>query len=334
MRPACAPASGWIAAFAAYLAAGVVMLWVIRPPASQIYWPPIESLPQAIGEVVSAAVYQYPLAHAVAVLLAIGAYSVIRRPSRNRWIVLGMAAVGSVLYCVVAGSSSETLRLWLTGPWYNNPPRLASVWAVAVLPLAALGATSLVRFVARRIFRAPALRRAASRQPLAVLAVFGLVLAVLSQGEAMRQAAADIEYTHQLREGGPILTPDELRLMVEVRDLVPEGDVIAANPWTGASFAYGVGGRRVLMPHLLMDETPAAHVINTKFDTAGDSPAVCDALEETGVRYILDFDGGDFQENSGDYTGIDELEDSPWVDLVASEGGARLYKITSCGFGS
>ncbi|WP_248241234.1 DUF6541 family protein [Microbacterium kunmingense] len=320
----------WLVALGGYVGFGILVLWIVRPPLSQIYWPRIERFPQAIGEVVSAAVYEYPAATVVALLILVGAYSAVRRPTYARWMILGMAGIGATLYAIVAGSDIETLRMWLTGPWYNNAPRLASVWAVGVVPLAVLGLNTVSRFVGRRI-GAVALRRRTSRLSKVTLAVVGGVLLVLTQGEAIRQAAADIEFTYELRAGGPILTPDEYALMHRISALVPEGEVIAANPWTGASFAYGISGRRVLMPHLLMDETDAAHVINTEFDSQGDSPQVCDALAETDVRFILDFGPEEFMPNEGDYSGLDELANSPFVELVAEEGEARLYRVVSCG---
>lgn len=320
-----------IALLVGYFGAGLVLLQVVRPPESQIYWPVIQTVPGAIGEVVSAAVYSYPLAHAVSALLIIGAYSVVRRPTYVRWVLLSMAAIGSVLYIIVAASQYEILRFWLTAPWYNNSPRLASIWVLAVLPLATLGASALVRWVTRKV---SLLRRLNDRMPIVVTVAGALILVVLTQGAAIRQAAADVEFTYQLRAGGPIISPDELALMKELDDIVPKDAVIAGDPWTGASFAYGVSGRRVLMPHLLMDLTDDAETINTRLATRGDSPVVCDALQDTGVRYVLDFSAdGDFQENPGDYSGLEGLDSSPFVALVKQEGNAKLFKIVSCGLG-
>lgn len=322
----------WILGVLCYATLGAVALIVLRPPADQIHWGVIESLPQAIGEVVSASVYQYPIAWGLSCLLLIGAYSVIRHPSYSRWVVLGVALTGSALYVIVAGSTSETLRLWLTGPWYNNAPRLASIWVAAVLPLGALGATSLLRFVLRRV---EAMRTVAAARP-SVTAVIGIALLVIAtQGAAMRQAAADIEYTHKLRAEGPILTPDEFALILRLPQLVPADAVIAGDPYTGSSFAYGMAGRRVLMPHLLMEVPDAARVINTQLDTAGDAAPVCEALKETRVRYVLDFSAdGDFMENEDDYSGLDGLASSPYAELIAQEGDAKLFRITSCGLTS
>lgn len=318
----------------AYAAAGVVLLQVVRPPASQIYWPIINTVPDSIGEVVAASVYGYPSSLGITALMIIGAYSVIRRGTYARWSILAMAVISAVLYIIVSASPYETLRFWFTAPWYNNPPRIAAFWAIGVLPLAALGGIVLVTWLLRQRLLVP-VRRFFERLPVVLIAIVVIALVGVTQNAAIRQAAADIEFTYELRPGGPILSPDELDLMEDLAELVPEDAVIAGDPWTGASFAYGVSGRRVLMPHLLMDLTDDAEAINTMLSTDGDSPEVCDALEDTGVAYVLDFSAdGDFQENDGDYSGLDDLDDSPYVELVEQRGDAKLFKIVSCGLGS
>lgn len=317
----------------AYAAVGVILLQVVRPPGSQIYWPIINTVPDSVGEVVAAGVYGYPSSLGITALMAIGAYSVIRRGTYARWSILAMAVISAVLYIIVSASPYETLRFWFTAPWYNNPPRIAAFWAIGVLPLAALGGIVLVTWLLRQRLLAP-VRRFSERLPIVLIAVVVIALVGVTQNAAIRQAAADIEFTYELRPGGPIVSPDELDLMEDLDELVPEDAVIAGDPWTGASFAYGVSGRRVLMPHLLMDLTDDAETINTKLNTDGDSAQVCEALEDTGVAYVLDFSAdGDFQENDGDYSGLEDLDSSPFVELVEQRGDAKLYKIVSCGLG-
>lgn len=324
--------AGVAAGAVAVLAVGVLILRFVRPPATEIYWPVTGSLATAIGEVVSAAVFGYPVAYAFALFLLIGVVSAFRRPTYQRSIALGMALIGSLLYVVAAGSPFEILRTWLSGPWYNNPPRLASIWAIAAVPLAAIGATVLARWMFRRYtrwtrFRVPGFRGAPA------LGILGVILLLVTQSGAVRQAAADIEYVYGQGEDaeGPILSAGEYRLLTELDEYVPKDAVIAGDPWTGTSFAYALSGRRVLMPHLLMDETPAAETINTGFATDADDPAVCKALKDTGVRFILDFDGGPFMDSPGGFEGVEDLAGSPFVRLVAEEPGARLYEVTACG---
>lgn len=324
----------WGGGLVLYLGAGLFALHVLRPPADQIYWPTIESIPAAIGSVVSAAVYGYPLALLPAGLIVVGVYSVIRRPSYGRWVALGSSAVGATLYVIVAASSSESLRNLITGPWYNNAPRLASIWVIGALPIAALGAVALVRWLTRSrvMIKLGGRMRGGSTTALGIL---GVALVVAAQGPALRQAGADIAFTYVLRNDAPIVTPDEYRLMEELRTIVPDGAVVAGDPYTGASFAYALSGRKVLMPHLLMQVSTDMQLINSRFSKEPDDPTMCRALIDTGVRYVLDFSaGGDFMKNNADFSGLQGLSGSPYVSLAAEDGSARLYRITSCGFGS
>nr|WP_298743336.1 DUF6541 family protein [uncultured Microbacterium sp.] len=315
----------------AYAAAGIALLVVVRPPADQIYWPTILSIPHAVGEIVTAAVYGYPAAWLAASFIVVGAYSVVRRPTYARVVVLISAVIGSALYIVVSASSSETLRNWLTGPWYNNPPRLASIWVLAALPLAAVGADHVVRWILRARSVAT-VRRWTQRHVIVTSLLLGVTLAIGVQGPALRQASADIEYTYQMRADAPIVSPDEMALMSELDRLVPDDAVIAGDPYTGASFAYALSGRRVLMPHLLMNVSDEMVLINEEFATQGNDPQMCQALADTGVRYILDFSSdGDFMDNNADFDGLSALGNSPYATLIAQEGDAGLYAVSSCG---
>lgn len=316
-----------------FVVLGIAILKFVRPPESEIYWPVTGTLATAVGEVVTAAVFNYPVAAALALVILVGAVGALRHPTYGRLIALGMAIVGSGLYIVVAGSEYEILRTWFSGPWYNNAPRLASIWALAAVPLAAGGATFVARWVLRRLPGRRLRGRPTGVGAMTLVVVAGVLVALTQGGAAVRQAAADIEFVYGASgEGdGPILSTGEYDLLTELDEYVPESAVIAGDPWTGTSFAYALSGRRVLLPHLLMDITPAAELISADLATEGDDPAVCDALRETGVRYVLDFDGGTFMDSPGGFDGVENLSDSPFVRLVAEEPGARLFEVTSCG---
>lgn len=308
----------------ALIGIGLVILRVVRPPSDQIYWAATGSLAQAFGEVLTASPYGYPVAWMVAALMIVGVIVSLTHPTVGRVTAFAMAVVGSGLYIVVAGSTSEFIRMWLTGPWYNNAPRLASIWVLAVLPVTVLGAQWIVQ-TALRLVRARWVKAAV---------VSGAVLVGLAgaQGAAMDQTKADVSFTYGDGHGaGPILTQGEFDLMSRLDMLVPEDAVIAVNPWNGSGFAWGISGREVLMPHVLMDTPPLADIINNELDEGTASGALCDALIELDVRYALEFDGGDFLDHPATFDGLDELSQSDNVVLVAEEPGARLFKITACG---
>jgi hypothetical protein len=62
--------------------------------------------------------------------------------------------------------------------------------------------------------------------------------------------------------------------------------------------------------------------------------AVCAAVRDLEAEYVLDF--GDRQVNNGegrtiDYQGLDNLKESGVAEVVDSQDGATLYRITACG---
>lgn len=327
-RNAASPRRRWIivGGMAALVGVGIVILRVVRPPADQIYWPVTGSLAQAIGEVLTASVYGYPVAWLIAALTITGAIIAITHPTVGRITAVAMAVIGSGLYIVVSGSTSELLRGWLTAPWYNNPPRLASIWVIAVLPLAVLGSTWIVQTCLRLV--------RARWGKIAVIAGAILLGVVGTQGAAMDNSKSDIASAYGDGQGaGPILTQGEYDLMMSLAELVPEDAVIAVNPWNGSGYAWGISGREVLMPHVLMATPPLADIVNNELDESPASAELCDAVVELGVTYALEFDGGDFLDHPATFYGLDDLSDSDNVVLVAQEPGARLFKITACGLG-
>ena len=60
--------------------------------------------------------------------------------------------------------------------------------------------------------------------------------------------------------------------------------------------------------------------------------AVCDAVERTQVRFVLDFGPREVQHLGPHvYPGIADLETSDAFELVDQEGEARLFELMACG---
>ena len=62
---------------------------------------------------------------------------------------------------------------------------------------------------------------------------------------------------------------------------------------------------------------------------AATDPAVCDAVDRLGVRFVLDFGDREVHGATHTYDGIDDL-DNPVFELIDQEGDARLYRLTAC----
>lgn len=326
--------AGWLVAYAVF---GVVALQIVRPPADQIYWPIAESPGQAIGEVLTASVYFMPVAFVAAALMIVGIVCAIRQRDAAGWTAIGLWALAGVLYVIVAASPWELVRLLVTGPWYNNIPRLAALYPLATIPLAAFGASQIWRVVSKRMVDRRSVSRSAAGSPrlLAVglaAALTGLLVAS-TQGAAIRDAVNEARGVYAIGDDSWMLTPDELAMFERVQRIVPEDEVIGGSPWTGAGLAYAFAGRHVLMPHLLMDVSPDLETFLDGFATAEPGEPACAATRRLDVEWILDFGDQQINNSENTYPGLEDLEDSANVELVDEVGEARLYRIVGCGVG-
>ena len=83
--------------------------------------------------------------------------------------------------------------------------------------------------------------------------------------------------------------------------------------------------------HTLAVLDPAEQEIYADLRNALTDPDICPALEEEQVEYVLDFGEQEIHGGAHPYPGLEDLESSGAVELVDSEGDAKLYRITACG---
>lgn len=322
-----------VGAFALYLVVGAVLLDTLRPPAEARGWPTQMGMLDAVWDVVSvSAWYGAPAVIAAVAVLAGIVWAFIAR-SRVAWVGLGMYAVVAVLYLAVAALPLPALRDALTGGWYNNLPRLAAILPVVLVPIGAYGAACTWAWLSRR----HPIRRAVRTLPRWALAGIGVVLTALAAvgmqtpalsplGIAERWAASPFLMT----DDSALLSADEAALLSRLDDHVPEGVAIAGSPWTGAALAYALADRPVLMPHTLMAVGDELEAINDGLAAAIPGGAVCRAVTDLGVGFVLDFPGREVHPGQHVLPGLRGLAQSDAVRLVDEEGDARLYEIVAC----
>jgi hypothetical protein len=319
--------SRWrIAAFAAFAAFALLVLLLsleVRPAFQKN--PTIESFPEALIAIATLGIAEFPAAPLVALMSVIGAIAAIRSRDARQLSVVGMWIVGLGLY-VVAASGDELTRSILTGGWYRDPMRLAALAAVTVVPLAAHGSATVWGWMRSVVGnRAPALVRV-----LGAFATVGLIVG--TQGAAMRtveewtaQSFTPAEHADGVRVP---LGNDARELFERVPNIVPKGEVIVGDPKDGSSFLYALTGWRVLLPHLLTPRTPEITALLDGLATSTPQGPACVAARDLELRWVLvtrERTPEDLE------PGLLGLENSPNVELVDSEGGARLYRITGCG---
>ena len=258
----------------------------------------------------------------VAVLVVLGlVLAAIRR--ETRWILVSYLVVAA-LYVLAAGSNGDLAKV-LTAPWYKDKYRLISALPIvgvvlATMPVAA-GITALKGLGHGR----------------RVIAIAGAALlatgAWLSPGlgEAARATAVKFELP-QGDKHGALLNQDDLRLLEELPDHLPDGELLLGNPWNGSVLAQVIGDREAVFPHFTGSWDVDRIVLATSLDHISTDPVVCDAVRSLNARWLF-YDpelmwGGDPQADF--FAAIDRAAVSGEFVPVARSGSATLYRIDQC----
>lgn len=342
-----------LATMATVLVAGTVVLllfWKIaRPPEVAAFWPPVETTGRAIGEVISSSGIGRSVAWAVMVFAVLGLFRMILE--RNQLWVVGIYGVGAALFVVVSSFPFGGLRTFVSGVWYNDPPRLAALLPLVTLPLATRGALELwdrwlLPWVSRGIenigrsrhvegVERPARTASAAllRNGPCLLATGALlgVLVVSTQGANVREAQQSMADSYRLTENSALISTDELALIRRLPDKVPEDATMIGNPWNGSSLAYAFANRKLLQLHILSALPEGAEGIINGLNAAKTDPAICASVERLQVQYVLDFGHVEVQGRDHGYRGLDDLVADGVATLEDSQGEAKLYKIDACG---
>lgn len=252
-------------------------------------------------------------------VLALAGLAIAIRSRRMRWLVVAWALV-ILLYAAAAGSNSDLAKI-LTGLWYKDKYRLLAPLATVGIPVAAIAISTF----AQRIRRGA--RAIATAAATALAAALALLLGFTPLGAAVHRTFADSEF----------VSADDRALMGRLGEHMDEGAVIVGNPWDGSTLTWALGGVESLFPHLAGEWTADEELLAHHLDAAATDPAVCDAVERTGARYLYRSEGllwGSPPE-AGWFWGIDGArEDTGVLELVDREGGSTLYRISACDAGS
>ena len=302
----------------------VAELWlVVSSPVFDVTratsWPARQTLAQAAGEWLLAAPMRTPVPWLAAGLVLAGVVAAWTRPAL-RWLVQAHAAAGAA-FVLVAGSDGPVSRA-LSGPWYDDPFRLAALVGVTAVPLAAIGLERIVLAGTVLLGR----RREHLRQP--AVAVAALVLVAATGGV---YTASNSRVVATWYGGHDMLGPAETALLERLPDLVPEGGIVAGNPWNGSVLAAPLGDRTSLYPHLQGSWGADRTLVAAHLSAAGRDPEVCPAVRRLGLGYVLSgpvsFWKGDWRQAR--YRGLD-VSAARGFEPVARGGRLTLYRVTAC----
>ncbi|MFJ6026136.1 DUF6541 family protein [Pseudarthrobacter sp. NPDC092424] len=317
--------------------------WKFLRPGFYGGWTPHQTVAGAIGEVATNAPMGTDVLVVSSLLAALGAGAFVRR--RAFWWFLGSYAAAAYLYIVDAGYAKGWARDFFTGTWYQDTNRLAAYLPIFATVLAALGMSELGRAawkwlctIAEERRQVQSLRHLAARvgAPTVWKVASGVVacavVGVLIQLGPARDYIVHNKVFYERDTSESIVSSEEYKLFERLAEDVPDGSVIAVNPWNGGSLAYAFSGRRVLEYHQTHRKNADTRAIAEGLADAATKPGVCDAVRRQKVGYALDL-GEQYLLNHPSsllYPGLQDLEKSTSVKLVDQEGDAKLYRVTAC----
>lgn len=267
----------------------------------------------------------------VAVLVVIGGLLALL-VRRWRWLPFSYAIVVG-LWLLVRGVDVP-LRGALTGFWYADPQRIAALLPLVAVPLVVVGLAAPVGALLRVVGsqRSAGVRRTL---PVAAAAVLALaIVLVLPRSEHFRSSFAYVAHAYRADPvsvgSDGLLDANESEFMDEVESIVPPGVAIAGDPWDGSALAWAIADRPVIYPHMGIVKDTARALIATSLVDARTDPAVCEAVHELNVGYVLDMGQRLNGEVTVGYPGLLGLEEAGVARVVAEDGPARLLEITAC----
>lgn len=257
------------------------------------------------------------------------------RLARGRWLPFSLLIAQGLFLAAAVGTGS--FRAYVTGVWYGDIMRLGPLIGVIATALFALGVWQMAVWAAQLVQS-----RATPQVSAIVSGTLVIVLVAACQmGDPLAHGYRSLAATYQVRSsedgsGTGLTTEDAIVLMSRADDIVPEGAVIAGNPWTGSSLVQVYGDRAALFPHLGSGAGPEAKYLAAHLNDALDDPEVCEIVNDLNVRFVLDLGPGalwgeaDPQERFKNFDGFTELDAEGVAQVVDQEGQARLLEITAC----
>ena len=287
-------------------------------------WKDRVSIGTAIVEVVGGRLQIADVLWGLAVLIALGIGWIALR-ARAALPVVAMWAACVVLY-VMAASSTQSWTALVTGYWYNDKVRLASLAAVPGVVLVAAGRASRACGAAAgaRARRAAGRgrRRLGARHPAA--------------DPRAQRGDRDRMLTGFFRPNDPkkvILSFEAQDSLRHLAARIPTGQGVVGRPENGSPLMFALFGTNTLYRSIPIPATGDEIVIGTGFDDMAARPDVCEAMARHDIRWAIDSTHVYWLDHPERSSGLTNLAHVDGVEAVGTDGDYTLYRVTGCGLG-
>lgn len=243
---------------------------------------------------------------------------------------LWAAVAFGTLYCWSAAYDTSFTHA-ITALWWGNPTRLAGLFAVPAVLLAALGLTAVVDGLVRTVqrVRQPWPVTYSPRVRAAALGVTVLVFVLLTD---FLYTPTHVRIMRTTYTDGPMLSQAERTGLAQVADRIHGAGTILNDPYDGSSWGYSLQGLPMLFqtpvyyPQLRSGWGNDRAIMLESFNHIDTSPMVQDAAARLDVRWVI-IDRGLVYPDQLRQQGLTDLWDVDALTLVYDNGAVQLYRL-------
>lgn len=240
--------------------------------------------------------------------------------------VLAMWLAAVLLYLLAAASPWAWTNL-LTGYWYNDKVRLASLAAVPGVVIVS-AAAPLLRWWLTRMAAFGRHRRSA-----ALLALAAIPLATVVADHGVRHDLLET-FFHPQQPERVILSRAAQDQLAILATKIPPGAGVVSRPENGTPLMYALFGTNTLYRSIPVLSSGDNGLIGAGFSNVSQRPDVCAALARHGIRYAIDSPHTYWLDKPERTSGLFDLAGQTGLERIATAGDYTLYRITACGLGT
>lgn len=296
-------------------------------------WPTTLLPADALGQVLFQSHAQQFPQWWLALLVLAGLMSLRRSPQLIPIAIVGLTFAG--LFMLAASYEGPAVEL-LTRPWWNDKWRLAGLWTLCAIPIAAVGVIRICDLLVRplhwlqRIIFSTADRRWGRTISTATLLA---VLALLVQATDGLYAERNTARLSQAFADGPTVSRDEAAAFEVLAQMNPAGALVMNDPYDGSAWMWALAGVQPVFatPVIAGNELPIMEtnrkILFNSFNELDDNRIVQVAVENLGIRYVILCKG--FIAPASDHVpGMQELDTVKSLQPVFENADAVIYEIS------
>ncbi|GAA3250458.1 hypothetical protein GCM10017691_62450 [Pseudonocardia petroleophila] len=268
----------------------------------------------------------------LALLVLIGLALLRRSPQLAPLAIIGLTFAS--LFMLAASYEGPVVEL-LTRPWWNDKWRLAGLWTLCAIPIAAVGVVNMSDLLTLAIHRVQrtALGSADRRWVRTIsTATLLAVLAILVQVTDGLYAERNTARLSQAFADGPTVSQDEADAFQVLAQLNPDGALVMNDPYDGSAWMWALAGVQPVFatPVIAGNELPIMEsnrrVLFSSFNELDTSRTVQNAVNNLGIRYVILCKG--FIAPASDHVpGMQNLDSVTTLQQVFENSDAVIYEI-------